>query len=465
MGNIFTKDNDTNEGKIDSLGRDSNRSFDQIMDFIATHYILTTNFKSLKRLSEKEYCDQLVLLTSNIIDHHFNHLEVSYLENRIKDGKFVSEMKKQPFIFSNQSQLSEMDQKNELKKKKVCIGIAKFYIKIAHVFAAILTTINPVYMYKDETGNPTMVGLKDKDHIPQNVSREIAKLNICDERVDVLKSVQDSLNGEKKASSSLPRIPPKMCNMNINPSTGKVKTLEEEPGIPEFMQLYFDDVYDYSTGEFNGMSSETQRQYQADLQRFYKIFTGNKEMPPEIKKFSDIKLRNYQKIRGCQNKDISRIKRLYDGSFVLKEEEEEGEPKWGSEESHMNSKTTSELMKLYAAHLKRMISMADQKQNELLAVINELFTFSIDEETKEKNVTIHPKLTDDSLQRIVEKTRRIIMELYLQCEEDYHKGMKIYEAVVESKILETTRKQLETLDREATHLLVLEDEEDTENDK
>ena len=58
----------------------------QIIDYIATHYILTMDFQSLTKLYQKEYCDNLVVLTSNIIEKYFNPLEISYLAQRIKDG-------------------------------------------------------------------------------------------------------------------------------------------------------------------------------------------------------------------------------------------------------------------------------------------------------------------------------------------------------------------------------------------
>ena len=71
-----------------------------------------------------------------------------------------------------------MTRKKVLKKKRVCIGIAKFYVKIAHVFAAIVMTINPVYTYKDATGQTVKTGLLEKDKIPKNVNRKLYKLNI-----------------------------------------------------------------------------------------------------------------------------------------------------------------------------------------------------------------------------------------------------------------------------------------------
>lgn len=67
------------------------------------------------------------------------------------------------------------------------MSISKFYIKIAHIFAAIVTTINPIYVYKDTEGNNIRASLFEKGKIPKNTPREIYKLNICDNRINALK--------------------------------------------------------------------------------------------------------------------------------------------------------------------------------------------------------------------------------------------------------------------------------------
>ena len=68
-------------------------NFYEVIDFIATYYILTMNFKSLSKLSEKEYCDKLVVLTSDIIEKYFNDMDVTYLGQRVKNGLEINELK------------------------------------------------------------------------------------------------------------------------------------------------------------------------------------------------------------------------------------------------------------------------------------------------------------------------------------------------------------------------------------
>jgi hypothetical protein len=314
------------------------------------------------------------------------------------------------------------DEQKSIKKKRVCIGIAKFYIKIAHVFAAIVMTINPVYTYKDATGNTIKTGLLEKDKIPKNVKRKLYKLNICDNRIRALKR-EDITQSDKENIT----MHPKICDMNTN-KDGNEKTLADEPGITELMRLYLDDNYDYSNGSFTGMSDSTKSKFMKDLKLFYTAFTGNEIMPLNITKFSDIKLRDYNKKKGCQEENP-----IFKNKY------------------NVNKK--DKLFVTYAENIKKMIHTAVDNQSKLLSVINELFTYVNDPYTKKKVIRVNPKLTEESLQKVVEKTRYLIVDLYVKCENDYVTGIKLYEAIVESKILETTQNQIEMLKKEASKII------------
>ena len=88
-----------------------------------------------------------------------------------------------------------------------------------------------------------------------------------------------------------------------------------------------------------------------------------------------------------------------------------------------------------------------------MSIINELFSFVNDPYTGKKKIRVNPKLTEESLQKLIEISRNIIVELYLKCETDYISGIKIYEAIVEAKILETTKKQILSLQKEEERIL------------
>jgi hypothetical protein len=176
------------------------------------------------------------------------------------------------------------------------------------------------------------------------------------------------------------------------------------------------------------MSDETKKQFQNDLKILYTAFTGNKDMPSDISKFSDIKLRQYNNLKGCQ-----------DSTPTLK-----------------NKYTVSKndkLFKDYAENTQDMIQTAAKNQSKLLDVVNELFTYVVDPYTGKQKIRVNPKLTEESLQKSVEKTRKLIIQLYIDCELSYVKGIKLYEAIVESKILETTQNQIKILTTQADQII------------
>ena len=221
MGNGTSKSNEE-DNKLEP------RPISQILDYIATYYILTMDFKSLRKLYDKEYCDKLVILTSDIINLYFTNLEVTYLAQRIKNGVEINEVEKDKVVFFNKDDIDKLNIQNSIKKKRICMSISKFYIKIAHIFAAIVTTINPIYVYKDVEGNDVRASLYEKGKIPKNTPRQIYKLNICDNRINSLKnnnSLEPDINGEFL-------VGPKVCNVNKGKDEIS-KTNQPSPNVPD----------------------------------------------------------------------------------------------------------------------------------------------------------------------------------------------------------------------------------------
>ena len=406
MGNTSSHTIDT------SASKKRFNNFYEVIDYIATDYILTLDFQSLSKVSENpDYCNELIILTSDIINKHFTELEVRYIAKRMQNGLDADELVAQKLMFLNKTELDEMniqsDANRQTTKKMMCNGIAKFYIKIAHVYACIMKTVNPVYTYKDKYGATITKTLLEKDSIPKDTPVEISKLNICDDRINAL---QQGATHNQTAT-----IRPKMCDMNLD-SDGNLKSLVDEPGIPELMNLYNDD-YDAETGEFKNMTESTKKQFADDVKLFYETFTGL-EITPDIKQFSDIKLRKYKNRRGCQGDD-------------------------GVYNTVTELPVSDTLYVQYANNLNTMINTAAENQSELLAVIDDLFVYSIGDRTKK--IRVNPKLTEERLQKCVEKTRGLIIKLYMQCETDYVNGIKIYEAIVQKKIFDTTVNQIKSM--------------------
>ena len=359
------------------------------LDFIACNYIFTLNYENMKKLYDKSYCDKLVVLTSDIINNYYNEIEVKQISDRISFGEnFLHKPKDEKIIYYQKTDITENS------KQSNCNKIAKFYVKIGHLFSAILTTISPEYIYKDpNTGLIMKKSLQQKKEIPLGVKPEIVSNSLCTKRLNLLlqNQIKNPLNKDIYKQSD---------------------TLSEENGIPELMNLYLDSNYDFSTGLFTSMTPETELKYHKDLTDFYTSFTQEDIMPDYIKSFSDIKLSNLED--NFKKYDIS------------------------IEDYELSNKS---LMQKYAENIKNMIQRIDFIQQKLLNILNHVFIIN----EHDDNVRISHLLTETKLQKFIEECRENIVELYLHCEEDFVEGINIYEAIIEDILFKTTKSQISSL--------------------
>jgi len=395
-----------------------------MVDYIASYYILTMDFASLNKLLNKKYCDKMIILTADIISAHVTSADIDFLEKKVVDGTPIDQIVKKNVTFLNRDDIDKLDIPDPVSKQRACVGIAKYYIKIAHVFASIVMTLNPIYSYKDALGNTVKVPYYKKSSIPKDAKPQLSELGLCAEKIH---SLQGDQNYSKPTDGSI-KVHPKICAININ-MDGSVKTLVDEPGIPDLMHLFYDDNYDIETGKFTGMSTETAQMYQDSVNAFYKTFTGNNDVPADVTEFKHIKLKDYRGSSAC-----SRV----DHTFIS---------------SPGDSTTRRKLFVKYASHVRDMMNKANKNQEKLISIVNRLFEHILDPVTKKTTIRVSSLLNDEMLQPIVEETRKLIIELYLTCEMDYVEGVKIYEAIVQSVIIDVTQKQIDALEKKKDDLV------------
>lgn len=423
--------------KVSTLSLDNNNvnvKFINTIEHIAANLILTQNFQDMKKLANMDYCNNLVILTSNILQGELNEMEIDYLAQRLKGNVEINEMKRTRVLILNKNKLYNKDVKNATEKKRMCIGIASFYIKISHLFASILTTINPTYTFIDSDGKKKYLSLLEKINLPSNIITNLESLNLCSNRINILKGKN---NYNIDSDNENVYVKPDFCKMNVdNLRFDGTKRFISEIGIPELEQLYFD-KYNYNEGRFGGkqniednMMPETYKQYKEDLLLFYKTFTGNNELPlvdklldgkmvkvPAITKFSQIPLRSYHKNKGCEVDGI--FQKEYKGSFREK------------------------LFYDYAQHIKKMVENVEKVQMNLLSIIDDLFVYDL----KNDNIPlINPSLTVEKLQSLIVRARGIIVGLYLSCENDFIKGLNIFNAITELQKKNTALNQIRELE-------------------
>ena len=140
----------------------------------------------MEKLTDTEYCNNLVILTSKIVDQKLSNLEINYLTQKLKGKSEINEMASDKLIYFKKDQIDSFDVQNvqnATQKRRMCIGIAKFYVKVAQVFSAIVTTVNPTYNFKDVSGNSQEVDLTQKENIPDEAKASIQRINMCSQRI------------------------------------------------------------------------------------------------------------------------------------------------------------------------------------------------------------------------------------------------------------------------------------------
>jgi len=479
------------------------------IDTIAYSLITTQNFQDMKKLESKQYCDNLIILTSKILKKYLNDREIAFLQQRQSQGTIVNQMSSDYMAWISRDTLNKVDYgrgesrtRVHTERTRLCKGIAKFYIKIAHIFAAIVSTVNPYFISPSNNEKETLMGKGGKlKRIPKNT--KLKKAGFCDNRIKALEYITD-------LSKNNMTIHPKPCKVIVNKTrnqSGKCvttyKTLANQQGIPEFKHLYYD-TWNPKSNKFSGMSDTAKEDYKKDLHQFYTAFTGNKNMPKEITRFSDIRMRDFYCAGDPQNKcgamqspaiapqQTSKMPPLpmqqlsnapplppqhLSNAPPLPPQQLSNAPplpmqqlppqppmrgggfldmlggpisKLSPEEYHHKSGYTGHkdniYFKEYAKNLGKMIETSKTFQDKLLIQIELLF------DTKDN--TINPKLNESDLNKIMKDTRDIILQSYITCELDFRNILeKNFSKIVEANSFKTKINRNKTLKKQQVEIL------------
>ena len=392
--------------------------FKHTIDYIATYYIVTMDFESLKKLTDKEYCNQLIILTSDIISKYATTREIQYMvKKQNSDIDEPGELRNKKVTYFSKNMVDR--ELPEMVKKEMCMSIASFYIRIAHLFSAIILTINPIYKYRDEYGMIKEVNWANKKNIPEGVDVKVEYSNLCNNRINALEPNDKSQkNGGLFQSLSLMSsnvtLSPSICHLQFRPNL-----LIEEPGIKELEALYYD-VYDYNEGKYNSMSPLSRQEYEEDVREFYKSFTGKHDVtiPNEIKSFNDIPIQQYNM---CNNPDYT-------------------EP--------ITVSSSNDIYKKYADNLNEMKRYAAINQEKLMDIISKIFVYTVNKKTGKKQIRINPRLNDILLDNLTQQARSYITQLYVNCQKSYDKGVHLYQDIVESVLSKTLDKRISNAENE-----------------
>jgi len=399
------------------LNNDTDSKFIDKIEDVAKNLILRSSFRDLTKTADLEYCDKLIILTTKALKHNLNEREITYLKERTEDGK--TKMEEVDLVFADNKRIDRSNVENKHERHEMCIGIAKFYIKIYHLFGAIVTTLNPIYD-KDQR-----IPLMKYNDLYQREESNLIPIfaGVCQKKIRALVNNHDYNTKGKPIN-----IKPNICNVNLK--NGKLKNLYEEPGFPELEKLYMDE-YDDKTHTFTKMSDGMRKEYEKDVAELYIKFSGNLKVPEDasgnkkIKRFSDIKLKDFHHSLGCNNQQENNtinFNKTYVGNLKQK------------------------LFSDYINLIESLEKVTEDNQNQLLKILNEVFVPALKENDITKSIIISPALTNKTLDELIEKARKLIIKLYITCEEKFMDGINIFKSIIEKTLRDKNASAIKVLE-------------------
>jgi hypothetical protein len=451
---------------------ESNIELRKRIDAAATKIVLDSSFTDLMKLANEKYCNRLVKKVAVVFQENKESIDLELLRQKLYDQKQkdTDGENLETINDGNEKTIEKHHKKVKTPRiqnvEKKCIQISKFYVLFAHLFSCIVSTINPSFKIESSSDKKektsTSTTKSDSSDSSASASEKVKvkeSLDFCSSRIDAL------VNGELVENSDGDLlVKPNVCKTNVSKS-GSPLHLIDLPGMKALQRLYKDaNANDGGDGE------------KEDARYLFKAFTG-KDAPDHIRRLDQVPLKAYNKDEECKEQ------KSYNGGDPTSEENQKKEERKYKERREVekerermfyfynerdrkkneeeNARTgvylkgivgslKERLFAEYVQHIKEMIERAEYNRSRLLEILSEMFTYTYGSDGSISGVIINPSLTYKKLQSLVVQTRRIVIKLYTDCEEDYKHGLDIFFAMVQEKIAmklsvqeEVLKKQLE----------------------
>ena len=465
MGGTASKSEDPSAGPDEDASQDALKTLISQIDALAARYILSQSFADRRRLASPEYCDQVVITTAQALHAKYGEGEIKALGGEPEEG----------MIMVPKSKLGELGRAGGAEHRARCVAIASRYVKVAHVVAAILSALRPTYTWAlgGQTGEVAV-----PSSAPKGALVRPGRTTFCESRI---RALAPSASGgqphlEDPARPGVVAIDPvRVCKLNVDTSTGKVKTLAREPGMPELEKLYYD-KFNPASGKYDSVSQAGRHAYQEDVEELYKSFTGD-DPPrgqhglPLVTSFEDIPLRDFYggprcfetKRREAAGKACGAIAEAgtcnANMSCLWGAGEKGGgkcsaSPLLGSFRRVYEGSVRERVFREFGEHMAAMMARASDSQLKLAEVIDLLFVYKEVDGEPTDEITLNPDVrVPGKLDEAIRRTRELLLRLYIGCEADFTVGLEKLEVIIQHTRAETAARALSDLATQRDTLL------------
>lgn len=443
------------ESKTEIRKTNDYNSFVQVMDVIASDYILTMNFSDMLQLQNPEKSKNILILTQDIIMKELEKHDLIY-DKKIKDAMGNTKEKEESVVFTaTKEELGNLKLNSETHQV-LANALAKKYLKIANIFAAIYVVLHPEYetqICSETSKNSSNDNKKRRICKPKNERKSEKKKqmyfmqnkpegapiqNFCHKRLQTLIGQGTSeLNANSTKGIT---VAPTVCEFGKDLKENIPLKFNEEPGILELDSLYYDE-YDDQTKDFTKRSPAMEKELQRDATALFEAIVGMKlenynkklkEKNPQaenkvIKSFDDITMRTLYDTEGClpisdSIASVSSLEELQSSGIGSYRQKYIGD---------------SDIFRKYGAHLKEMKQNAEKNYLALSSIIETIFVQS------NNAYRIRQGIKETEIDKLLEQTRQLISKMYIQCSEDFRIGITLFKKIVAEAISKQHKKIME----------------------
>ena len=421
-----------------TLNNENNEEFLKEIDTLVANFISQDEFQYYKNLSDIQECNKVFVVSKELFKKYLDNEQTMRLHTRVKVGSI-----------SLKEQLNIVTDK--VKINRFIEDIATFYTTIANIITTISLSmglnIQEIHLKSlkrktlskedEEILSDAKTLKKYQEHLEKSKMREDSKLRSLNNvfNVPVMSPMYSYLPTQSPhmVDHSIMRQVTQQgggkINYELSPSTHAIKILSSKMEDVDFCE-----------------KQEDIMQYQA-ISELLKLF-NNKDMNPKTLEFSDIDQENDTLKQHAIQKLKEAFHKTTKNELLEKfcKMDEKLTPK-----DMAQIKSNEELLKLfkeYGIKLGEIAILEKEAQEKLLKIIKLIIIFPT---FSNSNYRVNPELTHELLDKLVEKTRNILIKYFIEIEVIYAVCVDIYLLLLEKlklferETLSSVQQQLYTI--------------------